>query len=65
MILTVAVVAAVMLTLRKRTGIKMQNASEQSRVRSTDRLRMVKMAVEKPVQVAPTLDATDGQEAKS
>lgn len=64
-ILTVAVVAAVMLTLRKRTGIKHQNAGEQSRVKAGDRLRMVKMAVEKPVQVVPTLDATDGQEAKS
>ncbi len=64
-ILTVAVVAAVMLTLRKRTGIKHQNAGEQSRVKAGDRLRMVKMAVEKPVQVAPKLDAADGQEAKS
>ncbi|WP_207306708.1 NADH-quinone oxidoreductase subunit J [Xanthomonas oryzae] len=64
-ILTVAVVAAVMLTLRKRTGIKLQNAGEQSRVKAGDRLRMVKMAVEKPVQVAPQGDAADGQEAKS
>ncbi len=64
-ILTVAVVAAVMLTLRKRTGIKLQNAGEQSRVKAGDRLRMVKMAVEKPVQVAPQIDAADGQEAKS
>lgn len=64
-ILTVAVVAAVMLTLRKRTGIKHQNAGEQSRVKAGDRLRMVKMAVEKPVQVAPKLDAADGQEATS
>ncbi|KOR45305.1 NADH:ubiquinone oxidoreductase subunit J [Xanthomonas oryzae] len=64
-ILTVAVVAAVMLTLRKRTGIKLQNAGEQSRVKAGDRLRMVKMAVEKPVQVAPQGDVADGQEAKS
>ncbi|MBB3805975.1 NADH-quinone oxidoreductase subunit J [Xanthomonas arboricola] len=64
-ILTVAVVAAVMLTLRKRTGIKIQIASEQSRVKATDRLRIVKMAVEKPAQVAPRVDAADGQEAKS
>ncbi|WP_207307021.1 NADH-quinone oxidoreductase subunit J [Xanthomonas oryzae] len=64
-ILTVAVVAAVMLTLRKRTGIKLQNAGEQSRVKAGNRLRMVKMAVEKPVQVAPQGDAADGQEAKS
>ena len=53
-ILTVAVVAAVMLTLRKRTGIKTQNPAEQSRVKAADRLRIVKMDVEKPVPaVAP------------
>jgi len=64
-ILTVAVVAAVMLTLRKRTGVKLQNASEQSRVKAGDRLRMVKMAVEKPRQVTLERGATDGQEATS
>ena len=48
-ILTVAVIAAVMLTLRKRTGIKTQDASEQSRVKAADRVRLVKMAAEKPV----------------
>ena len=47
-ILTVAVIAAVMLTLRKRTGVKMQNPSEQSRVKAADRVRLVKMAAEKP-----------------
>ena len=48
-ILTVAVIAAVMLTLRKRTGIKTQDPAEQSRVRAADRVRLVKMAAEKPV----------------
>ncbi|MEE7546335.1 NADH-quinone oxidoreductase subunit J [Xanthomonas sp. Kuri4-1] len=48
-ILTVAVVAAVMLTLRKRTGIKSQDAGAQTRVKAGDRLRIVKMAAEKPV----------------
>jgi NADH-quinone oxidoreductase subunit J len=47
-ILTVAVIAAVMITLRKRTGIKTQKPSEQSRVKAGDRLRMVKMEAEKP-----------------
>ncbi|MBN6149687.1 NADH-quinone oxidoreductase subunit J [Xanthomonas sp. AmX2] len=47
-ILTVAVVAAVMLTLRKRTGIKTQNPGEQSRVKAGDRLRIVKMDAEQP-----------------
>ena len=47
-ILTIAVVAAVMLTLRRRVGAKHQNPSEQSRVRAGDRLRMVKMDAVKP-----------------
>lgn len=42
-ILLVAIVAAIALTLRKRTGVKSQNPSEQVRVRSQDRLRVVKM----------------------
>jgi NADH-quinone oxidoreductase subunit J len=51
-ILTVAVIAAVMITLRKRTGIKTQNPSEQSRVKAADRLRIVSMPVEKPLPAA-------------
>lgn len=42
-ILTIAVVAAVMLTLRHREGIKQQDPSWQTRVRAADRLRMVRM----------------------
>jgi NADH-quinone oxidoreductase subunit J len=45
-ILTVAVIAAVMLTLRRRTGVKHQNPGEQSRVRAQDRIRMVSMPAE-------------------
>lgn len=63
-ILTVAVIAAVMLTLRKRTGIKTQDPSAQTRVKSRDRLRMVKMDAVKPVAPAPT-DAGNTQEANS
>lgn len=48
-ILTVAVVAAVMLTLRHRVGVKHQDVGEQVRVRAADRLRMVKMKAEHPV----------------
>ena len=51
-ILTIAVVAAVMLTLRRRSGVKHQNPSEQARVRSADRLRMVKMEATKPAAPA-------------
>jgi NADH-quinone oxidoreductase subunit J len=49
-ILTVAVIAAVMLTLRRRPGAKHQNPAEQVLVRAGDRLRMVKV---EPVRSAP------------
>ena len=53
-ILTIAVVAAVMLTLRRRVGAKHQNPMDQARVRAVDRFRMVKMdATVKPVEPAP------------
>ncbi|HBK47618.1 MAG TPA: NADH-quinone oxidoreductase subunit J [Xanthomonadaceae bacterium] len=66
-ILTVAVIAAVMLTLRKRTGIKTQDVGMQTRVKAGDRLRIVKMAAVRPAPVvaAEPGDAADGQEAKS
>ena len=63
-ILTVAVVAAVMLTLRRRTGVKTQNPTEQTRVRASQRLRIVKMVAEKPVVLTRTPQHEDGEEAK-
>ena len=42
-ILLVAIVAAISLTMRKRTHTKYQNPSEQTKVRKADRLRIVKM----------------------
>lgn len=48
-ILTVAVIAAVMLTLRRRPGAKHQNPGDQARVRAEDRLRVVKMQPTSPV----------------
>jgi NADH-quinone oxidoreductase subunit J len=48
-ILTVAVIAAVMLTLRRRTGTKTQDPAAQSRVKAADRVRMVQVASERPV----------------
>ncbi len=42
-ILTVAVIAAVMLTLRKRAGVRYQNPSQQVAVQARDRVRIVKM----------------------
>ena len=42
-ILLVAIIAAIALTLRKRTGVKRQNPSMQVRVRKDERVRLVKM----------------------
>ncbi len=48
-ILTVAIVVAVLLTLRRRAGTKTQNPSQQVLVRASDRVRLIKMpAVTKP-----------------
>jgi NADH-quinone oxidoreductase subunit J len=47
-ILTVAIVVAVLLTLRRRAGTKHQNPSEQVQVRKADRVRLLKMAAERP-----------------
>ena len=52
-ILTVAVIAAVMLTLRRRPGAKHQNPGEQARVRASDRMRVVKMDAVRPVAAPP------------
>jgi NADH-quinone oxidoreductase subunit J len=49
LILTVAVIAAVTLTLRRREGAKHQDPAAQARVRASDRFRMVSMPAEKPV----------------
>jgi NADH-quinone oxidoreductase subunit J len=62
-ILTVAVVAAVMLTLRRRPGLKKQDPTEQTMVKAKDRLRMVKMTAEKPV-VQVDVKNSGGEEAK-
>jgi len=47
-ILTVAIVVAVMLTLRRRTGTKHQDPSRQVMVRREDRIRLVKMKADVP-----------------
>ena len=46
-ILLVASVAAIVLTLRRRTGGKLQDIAKQVAVRAKDRVRIVKMAAEK------------------
>ena len=47
-ILLVAIIAAVALTLRKRTGIKTQDPARQVRARRDESVRLVKMKSEKP-----------------
>ncbi len=47
-ILLLAIIAAITLTMRKRPGLKQQDISAQVAVRAKDRVRIVKMASEKP-----------------
>jgi NADH-quinone oxidoreductase subunit J len=53
LILTVGVIAAVALTLRHRPGTRKQQASEQVAVKASDRVRIIKMAAERPVDSQP------------
>ena len=53
LILTVGVIAAVALTLRQRIGVRHQQASEQVAVNARDRVRIVKMAAERPADSQP------------
>ena len=46
-VLVVAIIAAITLTMRRRPDSKYQDPAAQVRVRSSDRLRIVKMAAEK------------------
>ena len=46
-ILVVAMIAAIVLTMRRRKGVKKQDPSKQVRTRREDRIRMVKMKAEK------------------
>lgn len=55
-VLLVGMVAAIALTLRKRTDVKRNNPSEQVRVKATDRLRIVKM---KATQSTTSVEAGD------
>jgi NADH-quinone oxidoreductase subunit J len=59
LILTVGVIAAVALTLRHRTGARKQHPSEQVAVKATDRVRIVKMAAERPVETQPAAPAQE------
>ena len=61
LILTVAVVAAVTLTLRRRPGTNHQNPGDQARTRAADRLRMVSMPAERPIDEVPPANAARGE----
>ena len=63
-ILTVAVIAAVMLSLRRRSGVHTQEVYRQVTVKASDRLRMVKMAAVVPVAAAAEPDASNAPEAQ-
>ncbi|HVT31727.1 MAG TPA: NADH-quinone oxidoreductase subunit J [Rhodanobacteraceae bacterium] len=56
LILTVAIVAAIPLTLRRRVGVKMQDPAKQVMVTPRERIRVVKMAAE--VRKSPDAGAT-------
>jgi NADH-quinone oxidoreductase subunit J len=58
-ILLVAMIAAIALTLRARKDSKHVSPGEQVRVKSRDRMTVIKMAA---TQAAPTPAATDGKE---
>ena len=65
LILTVAVIAAVVLTLRKREGTKHQDPAAQSRVKAADRFRLVSMPAVQAEVVDPVLPSTAGGEGES
>jgi len=46
-VLLLAIIATIVLTMRRRPGLKVQNISKQVGVRSADRVRIVKMEAEK------------------
>jgi NADH-quinone oxidoreductase subunit J len=63
-ILLVAIIAAIALTLRDRKDSKYQNPSDQVRVRSSDRLTIVKMQAVQPIAdevVVPEVSGSGAQ----
>jgi NADH-quinone oxidoreductase subunit J len=49
-LLLIAIIAAISLTMRKRTGLKQQNIARQIAVRAVDRVRIVKVPAEQASQ---------------
>ena len=52
-LLLIAIVAAISLTMRKRTGLKQQNISRQIAARAVDRVRIVKVEPVRPESQTP------------
>jgi NADH-quinone oxidoreductase subunit J len=52
-LLLIAIVAAISLTMRKRTGLKQQNIARQIAARAVDRVRIVKVAPVRPESQTP------------
>jgi NADH-quinone oxidoreductase subunit J len=57
-ILLVAIVAAIVLTMRQRAGLKAQDIAAQVAVRAKDRIRIIKMNAETSAPAQGTSDAT-------
>jgi NADH-quinone oxidoreductase subunit J len=57
-LLLIAIVAAISLTMRKRTGLKQQNIARQIAARAADRVRIVKVAPVRPDAPAPAPEPT-------
>ena len=60
MLLLIAIVAAISLTMRKRTGLKQQNIARQVAARAADRVRIVKVAPVRPESQAPSEPSSKG-----
>ncbi len=63
-ILFVALIAAVALTLRKRKDVRYNDPSAAVRVKSTDRLRIIKMPSNKPVEAVVATPGVKQEPAK-
>ncbi len=60
-VLLVAIVAAIVLTMRQRAGMKAQDVGKQVAVRAADRVRIVKMNPEVPTPSAPQAEGAAPQ----
>ena len=64
LILLVGMVAAIALTMRKRSDVKYTNPSQQVRVRAKDRVRLVSIPSQTEAPAAPATDAAAQGDAK-